>query len=105
MSNIDEIVQLADNFEKRCQEHLVALAKISKLPDGKYRVLSQKGKNLGTFYSERAAKKHLKEVEYFKHLDKSDAEDDKSIIDLTDADEFAYSAIMRKMREKASKDQ
>src|SRR5579871_3173451 len=105
MRTIDEIVQLADNFEQRCQDSLVKVAKIRKLPGGKYRVLSQKGKNLGTFDSEKAAKKHLKQVEYFKHLDKSDAEDDTSVIDLTDADEFAYSAIMRKMRQKASKEQ
>ena len=105
MRTIDEIVQLADNFEQRCQDSLVKVAKIRKLPGGKYRVLSQKGKNLGTFDSEKAAKKHLKQVEYFKHLDKSDAEDGASIIDLTDADEFAYSAIMRKMRQKASKEQ
>lgn len=105
MRNVDEIVQLADNFEQRCQECLVKVARIRKLPNGKYRVLSQKGKNLGTFDSEKAAKKHLKQVEYFKHLDKSKAEDDKSVIDLTDADEFAYSAIMRKLRQKASDEQ
>lgn len=102
---IDEIMQFADNYQRRCQQELVKVAKIRQLPNGKYRVLSRKGKNLGTFDSERAAKKHLKEVEYFKHLDKSNAEDGESIIDLTDADEFAYSAIMRKLREKASKEQ
>jgi len=105
MRTLDEIVQLADNFEQRCQDSLVKIAVVRKLPNGKYRVLSQKGKNLGTFDSEKAANKHLRQVEYFKHLDKSHAEDDTSVIDLTDADEFAYSAIMRKMREKASKEQ
>lgn len=105
MKNADEILQLADNFQKRCQESLVKTAKVRKLPNGKYRVLSQKGKNLGTFDSERAAKKHLKEVEYFKHLDKSNAEDGSAVIDLTKTDEFAYSAIMRQMRQKASKEQ
>lgn len=105
MRNLDEITRLADNYQQCCQEYLVKVAFIRKLPDGKYRVLSQKGKNLGTFDSEKAAKKHLKQVEYFKHLDKSHAQDGESIIDLTDADEFAYSAIMRKMREKASKEQ
>lgn len=105
MRNIDEIVQLADNYEQRCQQHLVKVAFVRKLPNGKYRVLSQKGKNLGTFDSEKAAKHHLRQVEYFKHLDKSKAKDGESVIDLTDADEFAYSAIMRKMREKSSKEQ
>jgi hypothetical protein len=106
MSNLDEIIQLADNFEQRCQTHLVKVARIRRLPNGKYRVLSQKGKNLGTFDSERAAKKHLKQVEYFKFLDRSHAEDDAAtVIDLTDVEEFAYSAVMRKLRQKASKDQ
>lgn len=105
MRNLDEIVQLADNYYEICCPVLVKNAIVRKMPDGKYRVLSQKGKNLGTFDSEKAAKKHLRQVEYFKHLDKSHAEDDTSVIDLTNADEFAYSAIMRKMREKASKEQ
>jgi len=41
-------------------EHIV------KLPSGKYRLLSHKGKNLGTFDSHEAAAKHEGEVEYFK---------------------------------------
>lgn len=105
MKNLDEIVQLADNYYEICCPQIVKNARVRRLPNGKWRVLSQKGKNLGTFDSERAAKKHLKEVEYFKHLDKSDAQDDKSIIDLTRAEEFAYSAIMRQIRQHASKDQ
>jgi hypothetical protein len=104
MKNLDEIIQLANNYEISCQQ-LVKIARVRKLPNGKYRVLSQKGKNLGTFDSERAAKKHLKEVEYFKHLDKSDAADSSSVIDLTKTEEFAYSAIMRQLRRKASKEQ
>lgn len=40
---------------------------IVKLPSGKYRLLSKKGgKNLGTFDSLEAAKKHEAQVEYFK---------------------------------------
>lgn len=105
MKNINEIVQLTDSYAHNCQEFLVKVARVHKLPNGKYRVLSQKGKNLGTFDSERAAKKHLKQVEYFKYLDKSHAEDDQSVVDLTKAEEFAYSAIMRQMRRHASKEQ
>lgn len=106
MRNIDEIVRLADNFSQRCQTDLVKIARIRKLPNGKYRVLSNKGKNLGTFDSERKARVHLKQVEYFKFLDKSHAEDDAStVIDLTGVEEFAYSAVMRKLRQKASKEQ
>lgn len=39
---------------------------IEKLGDGKYRLLSHDGKNLGTFDSLDAAKKHEGQVEYFK---------------------------------------
>lgn len=40
---------------------------IRKLGD-KYRILSKQGKNLGTFDTLEAAKKHKREVEYFKHM-------------------------------------
>lgn len=106
MRTVDEILQLADSYEQACLQDLVKLARIRKLPNGKYRVLSEKGKNLGTSNSREQAKKRLREVEYFKHRDESDADDEKSeVIDLMDADDFSYSAIMRKMREKASKEQ
>ena len=32
-----------------------------------YKVLSKKGKNLGTANSKKAAEKRLRQVEYFKH--------------------------------------
>lgn len=105
MNKIDDILQLASTYEDRCSKDLVKLAKIRKMPDGRYRVLSQTGKNLGSYKSRDAAEKRLKQVEFFKHFDHSEAKDDKSIIDLTDADEFAYSAIVRKLREKASSEQ
>ena len=34
---------------------------------GGYKVVSKKGKNLGKFTTKKAAKKRLKQVEYFKH--------------------------------------
>lgn len=47
---------------------------IRKLKSGKYRIYSRKKdsrtnkrKNLGTFNSLEAAKKHEKEIQYFKH--------------------------------------
>lgn len=44
---------------------------IEKLKDGKYRLLSHDGKNLGTFDTHEEAAKHEGEVEYFKkHNDK-----------------------------------
>jgi hypothetical protein len=40
---------------------------IKKQPNGKYRVVSRKGKNLGEYTSKENAKKRLQQVEYFKH--------------------------------------
>ena len=40
---------------------------IRKVDDNKWRLYSKKGKNLGTFNSLAAAKKHEREVQYFKH--------------------------------------
>jgi hypothetical protein len=41
-----------------------------------YRLLSKKGKNLGTFDSKSGAEKHEREVQYFKHKGMSEATDD-----------------------------
>jgi hypothetical protein len=101
MEKYSNLIENINQYHDAC---LFSYAYIKQIGN-KWRVFSQKGKNLGTFDSEKAAKRHLKQVEYFKLLDKSHAEDDASVIDLTDADEFAYSAMMRKLREKASKEQ
>lgn len=105
MTHIDDILKLANTYYNKCNEDLVKLARIRKLPDGKYRVLSEKGKNLGTYKSRDGAKKRLKQVEYFKHFDHANAEDDTSIIDLTKLEVFSYSALMRQLRQHASKEQ
>jgi hypothetical protein len=105
MSDVNDLLKLASVYENRCVQDLVKIAKIRKLPNGRYRVLSQDGKNLGTVKSLKAAKKRLKQVEYFKHFDHSKADDTSSIIDLTDIDEFAYSAVMRKLRQHAKPEQ
>jgi hypothetical protein len=105
MTDVNNLLKLTSTYENQCIQSLVKLAKIRKMPDGRYRVLSQTGKNLGSYKSREGAEKRLKQVEYFKHLDKSNADDESKIIDLTDIDEFAYSAIMRKLREKGSPEQ
>lgn len=102
MNNTDTILQQASDYEDRCL-HLVKEARIRKLPNGKYRVLSEKGKNLGESSSRSGAEKRLRQVEYFKHKDENNTDD--SVIDLTDIDDFSYSALMRKLRQKASKEQ
>jgi hypothetical protein len=45
---------------------------IRKMENGKYRLYSMSGKNLGTFESLEAAKKHEREVEFFKHRDEGE---------------------------------
>lgn len=108
MTNADTLLQLASAYENKCLQGLVKIAKIRKLPDGRYRVLSQKGKDLGTYRSQKAAEKRLRQVEFFKHLDKSKADDEGNPIkpiDLTGADEFSYSALMRKLRQEAEPEQ
>lgn len=82
---------------------MLKIAYIRKLPNGKYRVFSQKGKNLGTYSSKEDAKKRLKQVEYFKHLD-SNKNDDQEKIDLTGLKEISYSAMLRELRKKAPKE-
>ena len=96
--NIDNILKLANNY---C--NLIKISYIRKLPNGKYRVLSEKGKNLGTYNSRDAAKKRLKQIEYFKHVNKADDKID--AIDLSDIKEFSYSAFIRELRQKCSKEQ
>ena len=49
------------------RSYLTKKAIIRKLPDGKYRLYSHDGKNLGTFDSREKAEKHEREVQYFKH--------------------------------------
>jgi hypothetical protein len=44
--------------------------------EGGYRLLSHKGKNLGTFPTKAAAEKHEREVQYFKHMKEDDTDDD-----------------------------
>lgn len=98
MISTDQILKMATDYHNRCNHILIKVAKIAKLPHGKYRVLSQKGKNLGTYRSEKAAKKRLKQVEYFKHLDSLDADDSKKPkLDLTKLVEFALSSVLREL--------
>jgi hypothetical protein len=103
MYNADEILQLASDYESSCVNGLVKVARIRKLPNGKYRVLSRDGKHMGEYSSRDSAKKRLKQIEYFKHFDHADAKDGE-LIDLTEIDDYSYSAITRKIRQKASKE-
>jgi len=40
---------------------------VRQLKKNKFRLMSKRGKNLGTFSSRKAAEKHEREVQFFKH--------------------------------------
>lgn len=112
MHDTDRILKLADTYYQACQTALVKVAVIKKMPSGKWQVQSMKGKSLGTYDTKEEAVERLRQVEYFKHhksksKNKADdaSADDGKVIDLRDADDFSYSAIMRLMRQKADKEQ
>lgn len=103
MNNYNDLLKLANSYYKECAS-LEKEARIRKLPNGKYRVLSEKGKNLGTSDTRAGAEKRLKQVEFFKHRDMGHAEDHK-IINLMNATDFSFSAIMREMKKEATDEQ
>jgi hypothetical protein len=102
--SLTSLIKISDNYLQQCQQ-LVKLAKVKKLPSGKYRVLSQTGRNLGTYSSKKAAEKRLKQVEYFKYLDTLQVKDDKQEIDLSKLEEISLSSLMRELNKKATKEQ
>lgn len=65
-----EISKLVKDFHIDLDENIFET--IHKIGDNKWRLYSKDGKkNLGTFGSLEAAKKHEREVQYFKHADES----------------------------------
>ncbi len=104
MSYLNKIYTLASFYDGK-YFLFIKIARIKKMPSGKYRVISEKGKNLGEYNSNAGAEKRLREVEYFKHKDSNNIEEKSKEIDLTKADDFSYSAIMRCLVSQCSKDQ
>jgi peptidoglycan hydrolase-like protein with peptidoglycan-binding domain len=51
---------------------MIKNSKIKKLKENKYRVYSEKGRNMGTYNSKEKAKERLKQIEFFKHQAKAD---------------------------------
>lgn len=90
----------SDNFSKLFEQvgvfyrtaQLTKTAYIKKMPNGKYRVFSEKGKNLGTYPSHDQAKKRLRQIEFFKHKKASD-----NSLDLSKLEDVGYSAIVREL--------
>ena len=101
MSEIDFILKKALTYDELCFK-ILKEAKVRKLPNGKYRVLSEKGKNLGTYKSRKKAKERLRQIEYFKHTDKNNIKD-KEKINLNNIDEFSLSCILRELNKNSNK--
>jgi hypothetical protein len=102
MADIEKILKLADQYNDYAQD-LIKIGKIRKLPNGQYRVLSEKGKNLGTFKNKDKAKKRLNQVHFFKNFDYHSADD--VVLDLTKAEEFSFSALMRQVNKNGTPEQ
>ena len=98
-----DLVKLAEVYYQSCCD-LVKVSFVRKI-NNKWHVLSQKGKSLGSYDTKEEAVRRLRQIEYFKHHPKDSNKAEEAVIDLTDADDLSYSAIMRKMRQKASKEQ
>ncbi len=99
MNDLDFLYKTAEAFHDFSS--MVKISYIRKLKNGKYRVFSRVGKNLGTYDSRKEAQKRLKQVEYFKHLKKKASENK---IDLSDIENFAYSAVMRQINKQLDKE-
>lgn len=65
---------------------------IIKLKSGKYRLVSHKGKNLGTFDSKEAAEKHEKQVQYFKAKDAGMIKEEVELLELLSEGELVEEA-------------
>lgn len=83
---------------------MIKTSYIKKLPNGDYRVFSEKGKNLGTYTDREDAEKRLKQIEMFKHMKrkKKASYEKNNVVDLTGIDSFSFSAILRELRQTAS---
>lgn len=92
---------------------IIKEAYIRQISENKWRVLSEKGKNLGTFPSKAKAKQRLQQVEMFKHMDKKKKRKKKSSlihdlfkISIAEKKEpevkYTYSYVMRKLRKNNS---
>ena len=95
MYSADFLTLAADEFNNLAQS--VKTAYIKKMPGGKYRVLSSKGKNLGTYDSKELAAKRLKQVELFKFLRSKRIKKASKNLDLTKIEAFSLSSIMRQI--------
>jgi transcription termination factor NusB len=90
--NLSKIIVYAQEFEGFCNDALIKIAYIRKR-DGKWVILSEKGKVLGTYDTKEKAVERLRQIEYFKHHKKKKA-----------SKEDSYSSIMRDLRKSSDED-
>lgn len=89
----NNLLSLSLKYEAK---YLLKTSFIRKMPNGRWKVVSQKGKSLGIFPTKEQAVKRLHQIEFFK---KKRASGDEEIIDLTRLKELSYSSIMRELRQ------
>lgn len=77
---------------------IIKTSKIRKLPSGKWRVLSSKGKNLGTYKTRGEALKRLRAVEFFKRQSYFN-HFEQLIKNAEDQSNDTYSGIIRSLRQ------
>ena len=83
MSKYSKLENYAKDYNNVCSVFsIIKEAKIEKLPNGQYSVVSIKGSNLGIYDTEEEAIQRLRQVEFFKNKKASSKED-------------SYSSIMR----------
>ena len=96
----NDFKELIKKATKYCAAALTKIAYIRKLPDGKYRVFSEKGRNMGTYKTKEEAKKRLRAIEFFKHRKASQ----QNALDLSDLSDIGYSSIMRELNKNGNEE-
>lgn len=101
----NSLMELAAKYEDKylnavSRLEIMKIAFIRKMPNGKWKIFSEKGKSLGIYPTKEQAVTRLRQIEYFKHKKKKKraAGDEFGPIDLTDLKELAYSGVMRELR-------
>lgn len=87
--SISRIESYAEEFDSNC-EGMLKVAVVQQLPNGKWTVMSLKGKQLGEYNTKEDAVKRLRQIEFFKNRDKKASKEDKK--------EDSYSSVMRDLR-------
>lgn len=81
----------------KIKNNLSKFSYIKNIGNGKWRVFSEDGKNMGTFTSKEKAIKRLKQIEYFKHKKAN-----LNVLDLSCINNLTFSSVMREINKKYS---